>query len=83
MGAVRRGKGEESALAKHHIQIHPGIPPVYTGKLVGGDPKNLYRYVGEALHIERRSKDRRSLVLNGKGEWGRMHLPRLGLVEEG
>ena len=81
--AVRRGRTEESGLAKHQEFFHPGLPPNFTGKAIGGNPKNLYRYVGESLFIERMSRNRRVTLMNGRGEWGRTPLPRLGLVEGG
>ena len=64
-------------------KVSPFLRPevtVYIGFIIGGSQKNLERYLIEALQIE---KTRRSgiLIINGKGEWGRITLPRLSVVD--
>ena len=41
-------------------------------------PKNLHRLVSEALNI---SRSKGHVLLNRKGEFGKMHLPRLTIKE--
>ena len=79
-GAVDRRRPEDSALAKHQAQMHSGQAPMFSGRIVGGSLKNLERYVGESLFIERRHLNGGVVLMNGKGEWGRLALPRIDVT---
>ena len=39
------------------------------------------RLIHESVVLERTSKAKDSNILNSKGEWGKMHLPRLRIDE--
>ena len=67
-----------SAIYKHHQELHRGNPPVYRSKIIDIQPKNQQRLVSEALNINRSNGQ---FLINRKGEFGKMHLPRLVIKE--
>ena len=70
-------RGAMSAIAKHHATSHLGLDPTYWSKIVDVQPKNLNRLASEALHILRNGTT--CCLMNNKGEFGKMTLPRLCL----
>ena len=80
MVSTRKEKGA-SAVAKHHTAYHKGTVPRYRSKIVAVHCKNLDRLACEALKVERGATRYRCLM-NQKGEWGKMKLPRL-IVDSG
>ena len=78
--AVDGGKNEEIALAKHIEMGHPNEEPRYVISIVWGSRKHLEWYVPEALIIEK-NFIRGEKIINGKGEWGIIKLPRLTIDE--
>ena len=80
MANTRRGKGA-SAVSKHHSTHHLGTTPRYRSKIVAVHSKNLDRLACEALHVEK-GFSKYKLLMNQKGEWGKMKLPRL-IVDSG
>ena len=81
--AVRGQREDDSALSKHYHQVHNNCgDPDYQARIVGGSTKNLERYVGESLYIEKRHLTDGITVINGRGEWGRLALPRIGIFNQ-
>ena len=74
--ALNNGKGLGSAVAKHHQINHRGQLPDYRSKVLCTEGKNLVRLVLEALYME---KNRWNVLMNQRGEFGRMKLPRITL----
>ena len=74
LGADKAG----SAVFKHHQELHMRNFPGCRSRILDIQPKNLHRLASEALHLIR---SRRHTLLNRKGEFGKMHLPRLVVRE--
>ena len=55
-----------------------GNYPVYRSNILDLQPKNLHRLASEALNLMRSSGH---FLMNRKGEFGKMHLPRLVVKE--
>ena len=75
--AVMEHREAKSAVAKHHATAHLGLDPTYWSKILDVQPKNLNRLASEALHLLRNGTN--CCLLNNKGEFGKMTLPRLSL----
>ena len=74
-------------MAKHFVTKHPEWQPgdqapfmfhMVRGPNIKG---NLQRYLGEAMQIREHARNGADL-LNSKGEWGRINLKRLAVVED-
>ena len=79
--AVMSTTGSGSAIGKHHHQLHKGLRPQYTSKILVVEEKNLNRLVLEAVHMEKTKLSGHTLM-NQKGEFGKLKLPRL-LITDG
>ena len=79
--AVNNYKVEESALSKHMKMEHPHEEPQFGCEIVGGSRKNLMRYIMEALEIEK-NFSKGVKIMNNRGEWGRINLPRLMINDD-
>ena len=86
MDALERGD-TSYPLTKHILAKHPeldlsgGMP--FKTRIVGRNhiPGNLHRFLTEAVAIAE-AKAAGADLLNSKGEWGRVRLQRLALVDE-
>ena len=78
--AVIGHRGMKSAIARHHAAVHMGHDPTYwSSNILDVQPKNLNRLASEALHILRNGTT--CCLINSKGEFGKMNLPRLVLKD--
>ena len=57
------------------------MEPRLKAKLVVSYNMTLKRYISEALHLYRLSKN--NVILNMRGEWGKFKLPRLQISRTG
>ena len=87
--ATRRGDNN-NGMAKHYSAAHPEVDlkagsRLFTAKAVGRPniPHNITRYITEAAIIEERvSSLGPDMVLNSRGEWGRVQLRRLTVASQ-
>ena len=75
--AITSRTGVGSAVAKHHHQLHKGLPAQFTSNVLARERKNLTRLVLEALHME---KNIGHTLMNQKGEYGRLKLKILDQI---
>ena len=74
--AVMGQRGMKSGIAKHHAALHVGHDPTYwSSRILDVQSKNLNRLASEALNILRNGTT--CSLINSKGEFGKMNLPRL------
>ena len=82
-----RTSNTKNAMAKHfaskHPEWQPGDQAPFMFHMVKGPniQGNLQRYLGEAMQIREHARNGADL-LNSKGEWGRINLKRLAVVED-
>ena len=82
-----RTSNTKNAMAKHfatkHPEWQPGDQAPFMFHMVKGPniQGNLQRYLGEAIQIREHARNGADL-LNSKGEWGRINLKRLAVVED-
>ena len=74
---VTRVKGA-SAVMKHYEEGHIGLQLNFVCTLEGTYLQTLRRYVTEALMLDRFARTHR--VMNKRSEWGKIRLPRIGVV---
>ena len=67
---------DASAMSKHMIECHNDMEPIIKAKIVATYNMTLKRYISEALHLLRMKKMNNN-ILNLRGEWGKVRLPRL------
>ena len=87
--ATRRGDSN-NGMAKHYTAAHPEIDlkagtRLFTAKAVGRPniQHNIIRYITEAATIEEKvSNLGPDMVLNSRGEWGRVQLRRLTVASQ-
>ena len=70
-----------SAISKHHLEKHPLEDSNYDCRVLKTYSQTLIRYIGEALTLDRARTT--SGVMNGRAEWGKLRLPRLGIALTG
>ena len=82
-----RTANQKYAIAKHFCKEHPdwtpsNNPPLTFSMVRGPNIQgNMQRYLGEAIQY-RDHASKGAPLLNSKGEWGRINLKRLAIVDE-
>ena len=72
---------EDSHMAKHWLEDHPGEErPNFAMKVARTHKSALVRQVHEAVLIEMANENEEVNVLNSRGEYNRCQLPRLGVM---
>ena len=77
---IGKSKGLTCAVAKKQLEKHSGHETNYKIRIKYVHSKYLARLACEALHLLRKGHQ---ILLNGKGEFGKMSLPRIEVKEHG